>query len=86
MMLDQYFVFLHEGEWKISHDEKQDGPYVIQRAAITAAVARARMAAKRGKRSQVMVQEEEGNSFREEWSFQSEMREGPALRRPARRN
>jgi hypothetical protein len=85
MMLDQYFVFLHEGEWKISHDEKQDGPYVSQRAAITAAVARARMAAKRGKRSQVMVQEEE-NSFREEWSYRSEMLADPALRRPARRN
>jgi uncharacterized protein DUF2188 len=85
MMLDQYFVFLHEGEWKISHDEKQDGPYVSQRAAITAAVARARMAAKRGKHSQVMVQEEEGNSFREEWSYRNEALTVP-LRQRARRN
>ena len=83
-MVDQFFVFQHEGEWKISHDEKQDGPYVSQRAAITAAVARARMAAKRGKRSQVMVQE--GNSFREEWSYRSDAITAPALRRPARRN
>ena len=83
-MLDQYIVFQHEGEWKISHDEKQDGPYVSQRAAITAAVARARMAAKRGKLSQVMVQE--GNSFREEWSYRSDSITAPALRRPARRN
>lgn len=84
-MLDQYFVFRHEGEWKISHDEKQDGPYVSQRAAITAAVARARMAAKRGKRSQVMVQEE-GNSFREEWNYRSDAITAPALKQPARRN
>lgn len=83
-MVDQFFVFQHEGEWKISHDEKQDGPYVSQRAAITAAVARARMAAKRGKRSQVMVQE--GNSFREEWSYRSDTINAPALRRPVRRN
>ena len=83
-MVDQFFVFQHEGEWKISHDEKQDGPYVSQRAAITAAVARARMAAKRGKRSQVMVQE--GNSFREEWSYRSDTINAPSLRRPARRN
>lgn len=83
-MVDQFFVFQHEGEWKISHDEKQDGPYVSQRAAITAAVARARMAAKRGKRSQVMVQE--GNSFREEWSYRSDTINASALRRPARRN
>jgi hypothetical protein len=67
-MLDQYFVVLHEGEWKISHDDRQDGPYVSQRAATTAAVARARMAAKKGKPSQVLVQEED-NSFREEWSY-----------------
>jgi hypothetical protein len=85
MMLDQYFVFLHEGEWKISHDEKQDGPYVSQRAAITAAVARARMAAKRGKHSQVMVQEE-GNSFREEWNYRNEALTVPALRQRGQRN
>jgi hypothetical protein len=41
---------------------------VSQRAATTAAVARARMAAKKGKPSQVLVQEED-NSFREEWSY-----------------
>jgi hypothetical protein len=66
-MLDQYFVILENGEWKVSHDQKSDGPYASQRAAITAAVARARMAAKRGKRSQVMVQDEK-SGFREEWS------------------
>jgi hypothetical protein len=66
-MLDQYFVLLHEGEWKVSHDDKQDGPYVSKRAAITAAVARARMAAKKGTPAQVMVQAD-NNSFHEEWA------------------
>jgi hypothetical protein len=67
-MLDQYYVLLDEGEWKVSHDDKRDGPYVSKRAAITAAVARARMAAKRGKPAQVMVQGDNNNSFREEWA------------------
>jgi hypothetical protein len=67
-MLDQYFVVLKDGEWRVSHDHNQDGPYVSQRAAITAAVARARMAAKRGKPTRVMVQND-NNSFREEWTY-----------------
>jgi hypothetical protein len=78
-MPDKYLVIFHEGQWKISHDERQDGPYVSERAAITAAVARARVAAKRGRRTKVMVQED-GDSFREEWNS------APALSRDARRN
>lgn len=72
-MLDQYFVVLENGEWKVSHDQKHDGPYVSQRAAITAAVARARMAAKRGKPTRVLVQSE-NNSFREEWTYDRDSR------------
>jgi hypothetical protein len=67
-MLDRYFVVLHDGQWKISHCEKHGGPYASQKAAITAAVARARMAAKKGRQAQVMVQGE-NHSFREEWTY-----------------
>jgi hypothetical protein len=84
-MPDKYLVIFHEGQWKISHDERQDGPYVSERAAITAAVARARIAAKRGRRTKVMVQED-GDSFREEWNSASEAEQAPALSRHARRN
>jgi hypothetical protein len=70
-MLDQYFVVLHDGRWKISHGDRHGGPYASQRAAITAAVARARMAAKKGRHAQVMVQGE-NNSFREEWACRQE--------------
>jgi hypothetical protein len=84
-MLDQYLVIFHAGEWKISHDERQDGPYVSERAAITAAVARARIAAKRGKPTKVMVQED-GDSFREEWNSASQAEDSSALSRHVRRN
>jgi hypothetical protein len=67
-MLERYFVVLHDGQWKISYGEKHGGPYASQRAAITAAIARARMAAKKGRQAQVMVQGE-NNSFREEWTY-----------------
>lgn len=84
-MLDQYFVIFHNGEWKISHDERKDGPYVSERAAITAAVARARIAAKRGKYTKVMVQED-SNSFREEWNSTSDAEDSLAISRNVRRN
>jgi hypothetical protein len=70
-MFDQYFVIVEDGEWKVLHDQKRDGPYISQRAAITAAVARAKIAAKKGRPAQVMVQTG-SNMFREEWSYDSD--------------
>ncbi|MGV2495064.1 DUF2188 domain-containing protein [Pelagerythrobacter aerophilus] len=61
----QYFVVLHQGQWKISFNQKHYGPYDTQRDAIRAAVD----AANESKgNSQVLVQGE-NNQFRTEWTY-----------------
>lgn len=61
----QYFVVLHEGQWKIKYDGKHYGPYATQKAAIRAAVDAAQKA--QGD-SQVLVQGQD-NQFRTEWTY-----------------
>lgn len=61
----QYFVVLHEGQWKISFNGKHYGPYDTQRAAIRAAVDAAHKAAGD---AQVLVQGQD-NKFRTEWTY-----------------
>ncbi|MBB3461273.1 DUF2188 domain-containing protein [Rhizobium sp. BK377] len=64
----QYFVVLHEGQWKIKHNDKHYGPYQTQKAAIKEAVDTAHKAGKQGHDAQVLVQGE-NNQFRTEWTY-----------------
>ena len=61
----QYFVVLHNGQWKISYNQKHYGPYNTQKAAIRAAVDAAHKA--EGD-AQVLVQGA-NNQFRTEWTY-----------------
>ncbi len=64
----QYFVVLHEGQWKIKHEGKHYGPYSTQRDAIRVAVDTAQKAGKSGHDAQVLVQGQ-NNQFRTEWTY-----------------
>ena len=64
----QYFVVIHNGEWKISFEGKHYGPYNTQSSAIRAAVDAAHEAGKNGRDSQVLVQNQQAQ-FRTEWTY-----------------
>lgn len=64
----QYFVVLHQGEWKISFNGKHFGPYKTQRDAIKSAVDAAHKTGANGGEAQVLVQGE-NNKFRTEWTY-----------------
>ena len=64
----QYFVVLHEGQWKIKVDGKHYGPYSSQASAIRVAVDTAHEAGKKGHDAQVLVQGT-NNQFRTEWTY-----------------
>jgi hypothetical protein len=68
MAREQYFVVLHQNEWKISYAGKHYGPYGSQKAAIRAAVNAAHGAGKKGHDAQVLVQGA-NNQFRAEWTY-----------------
>ena len=65
---DQYFVVLHEGQWKIKLDGNHSHPYDTQRDAIDSAIEAAHNASDRGQLSQVLVQGED-LLFRTEWTY-----------------
>lgn len=64
----QYFVVLHDGEWKITFQGQHYGPYNTQADAIAAARQWARQSADQGYPSQVLVQGRDG-LFRVEWTY-----------------
>lgn len=64
----QYFVVLHENQWKIKFDGKHYGPYDTQKAAIRAAVDAAHKAGQNGHDAQVLIQGQ-NNQFRTEWAY-----------------
>ncbi|RYF47849.1 MAG: DUF2188 domain-containing protein [Cytophagaceae bacterium] len=68
MARNQYFVVLHEGQWKISYNQKHYGPYDTQRGAIRAAVDAAH---KSKGDSQVLIQGAD-HKFRTEWTYGSD--------------
>ena len=63
----QYFVVMHEGQWKITHNGVHY-PYATQAAAIRAAVDAAHKAGGLGHDAQVLVQGV-NNQFRTEWTY-----------------
>lgn len=64
----QYFVVLHEDEWKISFDGKRYGPYSTQALAIRDAVEAAHASGEKGHDAQVLIQGRD-NKFRTEWTY-----------------
>jgi hypothetical protein len=64
----QYYVVLHERQWKISLNGKHHGPYATQRDAIRTAVDAAHKSGKDGHDAQVLVQGRD-NQFRTEWTY-----------------
>lgn len=64
----KYYVVHHNGEWKISLNDKHYGPYNSQKAAIKSAVDAAHSAGKKGIDAQVLVQGA-NNQFRAEWTY-----------------
>jgi hypothetical protein len=64
----QYFVVLHENQWKISYEGKHYGPYISQADAIRVAVDTAHKAGGQGHDAQVLVQGV-NNQFRTEWTY-----------------
>jgi hypothetical protein len=63
----QYFVVLHNDEWKIKHGEKHYGPYSSQAAAIRAAVDSAHQSGLLGHDAKVLIQGM-NNQIRTEWT------------------
>ena len=64
----QYFVMLHEGQWKVRRYGKLYGPYPTQEAAIRIATDVAQRSGKNDRPAQVMFQDQDGE-FRAEWTF-----------------
>jgi hypothetical protein len=64
----QYFVVLHNDEWKIKHLDQHYGPYTTQREAIKAAVETAQQSGLSGHDAQVFVQGLD-HQFRTEWTY-----------------
>lgn len=64
----QYFVVLHEGQWKIKYNDKHFGPYQTQAAAIRVAVDTAQKSGQQGHDAQVLVQGQ-NHQFRTEWTY-----------------
>ncbi len=65
----QYFVVLHENEWKVKYEGKHYGPYPTQKAAIRAAVDSAHTSGRNGHDAQVLVQSTTNHQFRTEWTY-----------------
>jgi hypothetical protein len=64
MPRDQFFVVLHNDEWKIKHGDEHSEPFATQAEAIETAVKQA----KARENSQVLVQGED-LLFRTEWTY-----------------
>ena len=68
MAAEQYFIVLHNNEWKISFKEKLYGPYATQGEAIEAALDAAYAMGEIGIDAEVLVQDAD-QKIRTEWAF-----------------
>jgi hypothetical protein len=68
MAAEQYFIVLHNNEWKISFKEKLYGPFATQGEAIEAALEAAYAMGDIGIDAQVLV-EEADHKLRTEWAY-----------------
>ena len=62
MAAEQYFIILHNDEWKISFKDKHYGPYATQAEAIEAAVDAAYAMGEIGIDAQVLVEKQTTSS------------------------
>ena len=58
MVREQFFVVLHEGRWKIKHNEKHSSPYDTKAEAIKSAIDQAHEVYKKGGLASVAIQKE----------------------------
>ena len=68
MAAEQYFIILHNDEWKISFKDKHYGPYATQAEAIEAAIDAAYAMGEIGIDTEVLVQDSE-QKLRSAWSY-----------------
>jgi hypothetical protein len=68
MALEQFFVVLREGEWKIQHNGQHSRPYRGKASAVKDAIDKAQAVRRKGGLSQVLVQGED-MTFREERTY-----------------
>ena len=68
MAAEQYFILLHNSEWKISFNGKLYGPYTTQGEAIEAAIDAAYAMGEIGIDAQVLVQDAD-QEMRTKWSY-----------------
>ena len=68
MAAEQYFIVLHNNEWKISFKEKLYGPYATQGEAIEAAIDAAYAMGEIGIDAQVLVEDADRN-LKTEWAY-----------------
>ena len=68
MARQQYFVVLHQGQWKVSYEGRHAGVYAAQAQAIRAAINLAQAAGLTGHDAQVLVQGQ-NSQFRAEWTY-----------------
>ena len=64
----QYYVVLHDDQWKVTYDGKRYGPYDTQREAYSDAVEAAKHEGSKGHQAQVFIQGGD-NEFRVEWTY-----------------
>ena len=67
----QYFVVLHQGQWKISFNGYFYGPYNFKSEALGVAVEEAHKMGKQGREAQVLVRGIDGEA-RPEWTYGSD--------------
>ncbi len=64
----QYMVVLRQGDWSISFNGSQYGPYKSQKEAIRAAITAAQGSGKKGAAAEVLLQGT-NNKFLTEWTY-----------------
>jgi hypothetical protein len=68
MACKQYFVVLHEDQWKVRFEDEHQGPYPSLSKAIRAAIDAAHLIGSKGEDAQVLVQDD-AMRFRTEWTY-----------------
>lgn len=68
MACKQYFVVLHEDQWRVRFEDEHQGPYPSLSKAIRAAIDAAHLIGSKGEDAQVLVQDDTMR-FRTEWTY-----------------
>jgi hypothetical protein len=63
-----YYVVLHQGEWKVKHNDNHFGPYSNQKTAFRVAIDTAYRVGQRGQDAEVKIKGV-NKRFRTEWTY-----------------